>query len=89
MSLDHERRRLEVGSLFELTFRFDRTTTVVVAMLGLDVIWWWLLYGGHVPMPGTSWLLKHSKIPMAAPGAMELPTFHVGTLDASVGYTVA
>ncbi|QLK27200.1 DUF2182 domain-containing protein [Natrinema zhouii] len=65
----------------------DRTTAVVAAMLGLDAIWWLLLYGGHVPMPGRQWLLVTAEIPMAAPGAMERGVFHVGTLEAVAGYT--
>ncbi|WP_435079516.1 DUF2182 domain-containing protein [Halococcus sp. AFM35] len=63
----------------------DRTTATVVAMVGLDVVWWVMLYTGEVPMPGMMWLTKQG-IPMAAPGAMELGVFHVGTLDAFVGY---
>jgi predicted metal-binding membrane protein len=63
----------------------DRTTATVVAMIGLDVIWWVMMYTGAVPMPGMMWLMKQG-IPMAAPGAMELGAFHVETLDAFVGY---
>jgi predicted metal-binding membrane protein len=66
----------------------DRTTAVVTAMLGLDVVWWLLLYDGHVPMPRMTWLLMDAAIPMAAPGAMERAAFHVGTLEAVVGYAV-
>ncbi|WP_408957670.1 DUF2182 domain-containing protein [Natrinema sp. 74] len=66
----------------------DRTTAVVTAMLGLDAVWWLLLYGGHVPMPGMQWLMLSAEIPMAAPGAMERAVFHIGTLEAVVGYTV-
>ncbi|SER81143.1 DUF2182 domain-containing protein [Natrinema salaciae] len=67
---------------------FDRTTAVVTAMLGLDAVWWLLLYGGHVPMPGMEWLTMEAEIPMAAPGAMERGAAHVGTLEAIIGYTV-
>ncbi|QLG48956.1 DUF2182 domain-containing protein [Natrinema halophilum] len=66
----------------------DRTTAVVAAMLGIDVLWWLLLYGGHVPMPGMTWLMMTADVPMAAPGAMERAVFHVGTLEAVVGYTI-
>lgn len=66
----------------------DRPTAVVTAMLGLDAVWWALLYGGHVPMPGMKWLLMDAEIPMTAPGAMERAVSHVGTLEAIVGYTV-
>lgn len=66
----------------------DRTTAAVTAMLGLDVVWWTLLYGGHVPMPGMDWLLTDAGIPVAAPGAMEHAVFHVGTLEAILGYAV-
>ncbi|WP_458209010.1 copper chaperone [Haladaptatus sp. NG-SE-30] len=66
----------------------DRTTAVVVAMVGLDVLWWVLLYTGHVPMPGMMWLMQEAGIPMAAPGAMERAVFHVGTLEAIAGYVV-
>lgn len=65
----------------------NRTTVVVVTMLGLDALWWVAMFDGHVPMPGMMWLMEQG-IPMAAPGAMELGVFHVGTLDAVVGYTV-
>ncbi|WP_277519521.1 DUF2182 domain-containing protein [Natrinema salsiterrestre] len=66
----------------------NRTTAVVAAMLGLDAIWWLLLYDGSVPMPGMQWLLTDAAIPMAAPGAMERAVFHVGTFEAIAGYTV-
>lgn len=56
-------------------------------MLGLDAVWWVVLYGGHVPMPGMGWLMDAS-IPMAAPGAMERAVVGVGTLEAVVGYAV-
>ena len=73
----------ETESLFDHEFGFavdlDRTTSVVVAMLGLDAVFWVLLYGGHVPMPGTEWLMMEAGVPMAAPGAMELGVFHVGS----------
>ncbi|MFD1514736.1 DUF2182 domain-containing protein [Halomarina rubra] len=77
------------GGLFEAVFDVDvdRTTLVVVAMLGLDALLWVLMYGGHVPMPGMSWLMEQG-VPMAAPGAMELGVFHVGTLEAVFGYAV-
>ena len=39
-------------------------------------------------MPGMMWLMGERSIPMAAPGAMELGAFHVGTLSSFVGYTV-
>ena len=65
----------------------DRTTATVVAMIALDILWWILMYTGLVPMPGMKWLMS-KEIPMAAPGAMELGVFHVGILDAFVGYIV-
>ena len=76
--------RLDYGFGFEVAL--DRTTSVVVAMLGLDAVFWVLLYGGHVPMPGMTWLMMEAGVPMAAPGAMELGAFHVGTPGAVVGY---
>lgn len=66
----------------------DRTTAVVAAMLGLDAVWWLLMYTGRVPMPGMEWLVMSAEIPMAAPGAMERGVFHVGTLEAVVGYAI-
>lgn len=66
---------------------FDRTTMAVVAMVGLDVVWWVMMYNGTVPMPGMMWLMEQG-IPMAAPGAMERAVFRVGTLEAVVGYLV-
>lgn len=66
----------------------DRTTAVVVTLLCLDVVWWLLLYGGLVPMPGMRWLMMTADIPMAAPGAMERAVFHVGTLEAVVEYMI-
>lgn len=77
------------SDLFESVFdvAVDRTTVVVVMMLGLDALWWVMMFDGHVPMPGMMWLMEQG-IPMAAPGAMELGVFHVGTLDAVVGYAV-
>ncbi|WP_135853045.1 DUF2182 domain-containing protein [Halorussus salinus] len=78
--LDRERF---AGAVFDASL--DRTTAVVAAMLALDAVWWLLLYNGDVPMPGMMWLMKQG-VPMAAPGAMELGVFHVGTLDAVVGY---
>jgi predicted metal-binding membrane protein len=77
---------LTVGGVFDLSL--DRATTAVVAMLGLDALWWVLLWDGHVPMPGTTWLMQEATVPMAAPGAMELGVFHVGTLGAVIDYTV-
>ena len=64
---------------------FDRTTTTVVAMIGLDILWWVMVYNGYIPMPGIEWVVGQG-IPMAAPGAMELGVFHVGTLGAFVDY---
>ncbi len=66
----------------------DRATAVVVAMLGVDAVLWVLLYRGAVPMPGASWLMQQAGVPMAAPGAMELAAFHVGTVEAFAGYLV-
>ncbi|MGQ5517189.1 DUF2182 domain-containing protein [Halococcus saccharolyticus] len=77
-----DRMRHGVGSF---GIDFDRTTTAVVAMIGLDVLWWVMLYNGNVPMPGMMWLMDQG-VPMAAPGAMELGVFHVGTFGAVVGY---
>jgi predicted metal-binding membrane protein len=54
-------------------------------MLAVDVLLWVLLYTGVVPMPGMMWLMEQG-IPMAAPGAMELGVFHVGTVGAVLGY---
>ncbi|MWG35049.1 DUF2182 domain-containing protein [Halomarina oriensis] len=75
--------------LFEAAFDVDvtRTAVVVVMMLGLDAVWWVALFDGHVPMPGMAWLMEQG-VPAAAPGAMELGVFHVGTLEAVLGYTV-
>ncbi|MDS0475629.1 DUF2182 domain-containing protein [Natrinema sp. 1APR25-10V2] len=81
------RSRLE-GATDGLSVDLDRTTAVVAAMLGIDAVWWLLLYGGHVPMPGMRWLMMTAEIPMPAPGAMERAVFHVGTLEAVVGYAV-
>ena len=72
-------------SRFDISF--DRTTSTVVAMIGLDILWWVMVYDGHVPMPGMGWVMRQG-IPMAAPGAMELGVFHIRTLDAFVGYLV-
>lgn len=71
-------------------FEFDTTrgTGVVLLMLALDAVYWLWTYQGDVPMPGMMWLMKDQNIPMAAPGAMELGTFHVGTLEAFLGYLV-
>ena len=63
----------------------DRMSVTVVTMIGLDILWWITIYTGIVPMPGMKWLMKEG-IPIAAPGAMELAVFHVGTLDAVAGY---
>lgn len=82
-SLDGPVGRL--ASLFDVDV--GRTTLVVVAMLGLDALWWVVLFEGHVPMPGMSWLMAQG-IPMAAPGAMERGVAHVGTLRALGGYVV-
>lgn len=71
--------------LFDLSI--TRTTAVVVAMIGLDMIWWMLIYTGRVPMPGMIWL-GNQGIPMTAPGAMERAVSHLGTLDAVVGYLI-
>ncbi|WP_254524767.1 DUF2182 domain-containing protein [Natrinema caseinilyticum] len=76
------------GATDRLSVDPDRTTAVVAAMLGLDVVWWALLYGGHVPMPGMKWLMMTAEIPMAAPGAIERAVFHAGTLEAVVGYAI-
>jgi predicted metal-binding membrane protein len=84
-SARREETETETG-LFSLGL--DRARTAVVAMLGIDAIFWVMMYGGHVPMPGMKWLMMERSIPMAAPGAMELATFHVGTLDAFVGFFV-
>lgn len=65
----------------------NRTTSTVVALIGLDIIWWVLMYNGAVPMPGMMWLMNQN-IPLAAPGAMELGVFQVGTLSAVIGYIV-
>ena len=77
------------GSWFASQFdvSLDRTTAAVVVMVLLDVVWWLLVYEGSLPMPGMRWLVDQG-IPMAAPGAMELGVFHVGTLGAVAGYLV-
>jgi hypothetical protein len=41
---------LTADGVFDLSL--DRATTAVVAMLGLDALWWVMLWDGHVPMPG-------------------------------------
>lgn len=73
-------------------FELDTTrgTAVVLSMLLLDVVYWTWTFNGDVPMPGMMWLMEggEESIPMPAPGAMELGTFHVGTLDAYLGYAV-
>jgi predicted metal-binding membrane protein len=76
---------LGLDGIFDL--RFDRATTAVLAMIGLDALWWVMLWDGHVPMPGMTWLMQEASVPMAAPGAMELGVFHVGTLGAVIDYT--
>ncbi|GAB7092966.1 hypothetical protein JCM30237_01180 [Halolamina litorea] len=72
--------------LFDLDH--TRGTAVILVMLALDAVYWIWTYNGEVPMPGMMWLMNERGIPMAAPGAMELGTFHVGTLDAYLGYVV-
>lgn len=66
-------------------FDVDRTTATVTALLVFDALLWWLVYDGAVPMPGAAWVTDRG-IPMAAPGAIELGVFHVGTVGAVVGY---
>lgn len=66
----------------------DRTTTTVFVMLGMDAVFWWMLYQGHVPMPGMMWIMNGLGAPMAAPGVMEAATFHIGTVGAFVGFFV-
>jgi predicted metal-binding membrane protein len=83
MSIATEVRSWFDVDLFDIDF--DRMTTTVIAMIGLDVVWWVMMYNGGVPMPGMMWLMNQG-IPMAAPGAMELGVFHVGTLSAVIGY---
>lgn len=85
MSADRETRNWLGTDLLDIDL--DRTTSAVVAMIGLDIIWWVMVYNGNVPMPGMAWVMKQ-KIPMAAPGAMELGVFHVGTVAAVAGYIV-
>ncbi|WP_049903412.1 DUF2182 domain-containing protein [Halococcus agarilyticus] len=84
MSVGHR-----VAGRFAAAFRLplDRATTAVVAMLGIDVLWWVLTIGGAVPMPGMAWLMEQG-IPMTAPGAMERGVAHAGTVDAVLGYLV-
>ena len=84
MSFEYDRDRNE--GLFDLDH--TRGSAVVFVMLALDVVYWIWTYTGDVPMPGMKWLMMERSIPMAAPGAMELGTFHVGTLDAFLGYVV-
>lgn len=72
--------------LFDMDF--TRGTAVILAMLALDVVYWLWTYNGDVPMPGMMWLTNERSIPMAAPGAMELGAFHVGTLESYLGYVV-
>lgn len=71
-------------------FELDTTrgAGVIFVMLALDAVYWVLVYNGEVPMPGMKWLMGERSIPMDAPGAMELGTFHVGNLDAFLGYFV-
>ncbi|WP_188974902.1 DUF2182 domain-containing protein [Halocalculus aciditolerans] len=71
--------------------KLDRGTTVVVAMILTDIVWWWLTWAGETPMPGMMWVMKKAAdgmVPMAAPGFMELGVFHVGTPQAIFGYVV-
>ena len=74
----------------EPVFELDTTrgAAIVVVMLALDAVYWAATYLGEVPMPGMMWLMQERSIPMAAPGAMELGTFHVGSLDAFLSYVV-
>ena len=65
----------------------SRARTAVLAMIGIDAVFWVMMYDGHVPMPGMMWLMDQG-IPMAAPGAMELGTFHAGTFAAFVNFFV-
>lgn len=68
-------------------FHLDRTTAVVATMLLLDAVFWSLLLRGAVPMPGMQWLMRHG-IPMAAPGAVELAVFELGTPLALAKYVL-
>lgn len=81
-------RSLESDRSLEFDHGFDRTTTVVLAMLALDVVWWWVVLAGHAPTPGASWLTETANVPMAAPGALALAAFHAGTIVALAGYAV-
>jgi len=73
----------------EPVFELDTTrgAAVMVVMLTLDAVYWVAVYRGEVPMPGMMWLMDQG-IPMAAPGAMELGTFHAADLEAFLGYFV-
>ena len=82
MSLERETGN---DPVFELDT--SRGAAVIFVMLGLDALFWLWTYNGDVPMPGMMWLMDQG-IPMAAPGAMELGTFHVAELDAVLGYFV-
>lgn len=82
MSFEFDREPRE--GLFDLDL--SRGSAVVFVVLALDAVYWFWTYNGDVPMPGMTWLMTERSIPMAAPGAMELGTFHVGTLDAALGY---
>jgi predicted metal-binding membrane protein len=84
VSFEYDRDRN--GGLFDLDH--TRGSAVVFVVLALDAVYWVLTYISEVPMPGMKWLMMERSIPMAAPGAMELATFHVGTLDAYLGYVV-
>lgn len=83
-STRREETETETG-LFSLGL--DRARTAVLAMLGIDAVFWVMMYNGYVPMPGMMWLMNERSIPMAAPGAMELGTFHAGG-TAFVGFVV-
>lgn len=85
MSLDTDIVERYGLDLFDVPL--DRTAVTVAGMIGLDVIWWVVLYDGYVPMPGMAWLMDQG-IPMAAPGAVERGVSSIGTFDAVVGYVV-
>jgi len=84
MSLRYDPERHD--GLFDVDY--TRGTAVILVMLALDACYWLLTYNGDVPMPGMMWLMNERSIPMAAPGAMELGAFHVGTVEAYLGYVV-
>ncbi|GAB7092967.1 hypothetical protein JCM30237_01190 [Halolamina litorea] len=83
-SARREETETETG-LFSLGL--TRGRTAVLAMLGIDAVFWVMMWEGSVPMPGMNWLMGERSIPMAAPGAMELGTFHAGG-TAFVGFFV-